>query len=44
MRWRSFEDAKKFFQKNKLMNRDEFVKFKKSGKLPNDIPKDPRFV
>jgi len=36
--FRSFEDAREFAKILKLKNREEWVKYCKSGKKPNDIP------
>jgi len=41
---KSFTEAKKFVQKLKFTNRDDWVKYCKSGKKPIDIPKSPSAV
>jgi len=39
--FRSFKDARKFVQKLKLKNREDWKEFVKSNEFPLDIPKDP---
>ena len=39
--FRSFEDARKFVHSLKLKNREEWRKYSKSGKKPEDIPTNP---
>lgn len=41
---RNFNDARNFIQKLKFTNRNDWEKFCKSGKKPNDIPKSPSNV
>ena len=40
MKWRSYQQARKFARVLKLKNRDGWNQYCKSGKLPDDIPKD----
>ena len=40
-RWRSFSEARKFAQSLKLVTRNDWRKYCKSGKRPSDIPYDP---
>ena len=40
--YRSFEDAREFVRKLGLKNREEWMKYCKSGEKPNDIPTSPR--
>lgn len=40
-KYRSYNDAKKFVQKLKSKNKDEWVEYSKSGKKPDDIPQNP---
>jgi len=41
IKYRTFEDARKFIQSLKLKKRTEWRKFLKSGKRPSDIPSNP---
>ncbi|HJT83394.1 MAG TPA: hypothetical protein VJ697_02835 [Nitrososphaeraceae archaeon] len=41
MRFRSFDDAKTFVHSLDLKNREEWKKYCRSGKKPNDIPSKP---
>jgi superfamily II DNA or RNA helicase len=43
-KFRSFEDAREFVRCLKLGNDANWTKYKKSGKMPADIPSDPRGV
>jgi len=40
-KYRSFEEARKFVQSLGLKNGKEWVEYCKSGKIPNDIPRNP---
>jgi hypothetical protein len=40
MKWRSYQQARKFARSLKLKNRDGWNQYCKSGKNPDDIPKD----
>ena len=40
-KWRAFKEAREFVQSLKLKNRNEWDKYCKSGKRPNDIPGGP---
>ena len=40
--YRSFENARKFARKLGLKNREEWMRYCKSGKKPDDIPTSPR--
>ena len=40
-KWRSFKEARKFVQSLHLDNWKEWRQFAKSGKLPNDVPRNP---
>ena len=44
MKWRSYQQARKFARVLKLKNRDGWNQYCKSGKKPDDIPKTPRHV
>ena len=42
-KWRPFEEARKFAHSLAAINTlKEWVDYARSGKLPNDIPRDPR--
>ena len=41
VKYRSFKDARKFAQKLNLSNKEQWVKFCQSKKLPKDIPRNP---
>ena len=41
-KYRSFKEARKFVHKLELKNKVDWFTFSKSGKLPNDIPREPR--
>ena len=41
MKFRSFQEARKFVQSLGLKNRDDWKKYCKSGNKPNDIPNNP---
>jgi len=43
-KFKSYENSKKFLITKQFKNRSEFISFKNSGKLPEDIPKDPPTV
>ena len=40
-KWRSYDDAKKFVHSLKLLDREDWVNYCKSGKKPDDIPVSP---
>ena len=40
-KWRSFKQAKKYVDSQKLDNRREWIEYCKSGKKPDDIPASP---
>lgn len=42
--YRSFEDAQKFAKSLNLKNREEWLLYVKSGKLPDDVPRRPDYV
>jgi len=42
VKWRSFERAREYVQSLKLRSVSEWIKFSKSRKLPDDIPRSPR--
>lgn len=39
--WRSYDDAKKFVHSVRLRSTTEWAEFRKSDKMPTDIPSDP---
>ena len=41
-RFRSFTEARKFVRKLGVKTKEEWMQYVKLGKLPNDIPRDPR--
>ena len=41
MKWRSFTEARKFAISLKLKNRTDWENYRKSGKMPDDIPSLP---